>query len=738
MLFDDALATEPRIQFDVRVPMRDGVELSADLYLPPAGDGPWPALLCRTPYDNVRQAEEALWFAARGYAVVAQDVRGRGDSDGRFAMWSQEAQDGHDTAEWIAEQPWCNGRVGVFGGSYQAYCGWAALKEGTTAIASLVSRATSGFWLLGVPFDLGTARPYWLWVFHLTGGRTLQTPIDAAALAPSWSRILRTRPLREMDAAIGRSLPVWRQMVDAEPDGELVRSLDLAAVFPDLDLPVLHVTGWFDAAQWGELRTWREMRTVSASPDRQRLVIGPWDHYGTGIAPRETGGRDFGPAAALDPNELMLGHFDRTLKDGAPGDPGEAPVRYFVMGADRWRTAADWPPPQTGEAVLHLRGGGCAQTVAGDGRLEPAAAPGAEPADTFRYDPGDPTPSSPDRDAPFTAPFQLDNRWLLRRHDVLVYTSQALAEPLEVAGSPRVVLHVESTAPDTDFHVQLCDVAPDGRSDVVAAGFVRASYRRGPGFPRIALEPGRPTELTVTLHATANAWLPGHRVRVVVASAAFPDVDRHPNTLAALGDDAVAAVADNTLHHSAAHPSRLLLPVVDTRHMTETKAVPAVTLFPMSPATLTALLAEDLDAAGDALGVTIPPQFLEEAWLWRLRLDQMRETPADEPWLVRAVVDRDSSEVVGHAGFHEAPDADGVGVVAYSILPQHRGKRYAQAALAELIAYGRAHGVRVVRAEISPDNGASHGVIGGFGFVKTGEQIDEEDGLELIYDLQLS
>lgn len=575
MLFDEELRTDPRVSYDLRVPMRDGVELSADVYLPPTGDGPWPALLCRTPYDNMRQAEEAVWFAVRGYAVVAQDVRGRGDSDGRFEMWGQEAQDGHDTAEWIAAQPWCSGRVGVFGGSYQAWCGWAALKEGTSAIGSLVSRATSGFWLLGVPFDLGTARPYWLWVFHLTGGRTLQTALDAEPVAPSWERILKTRPLREMDAEIGRELPIWRRMVNAAPGGELVRSLDLDGVFDGLDMPVLHVTGWFDAAQWGELRTWREMRRRSAAPERQRLVIGPWDHYGTGVAPRETGGRDFGPAATLDPNELMLDHFDRTLRDAAPAgeeaartgaETADAPVRYFVMGADRWRTAAEWPPPAVRETVLHLRGGGFANTGAGDGRLDPLPADGEEPADLLRYDPADPTPSTPERQAPFTAPFALDNRWLLRRPDVLVYTSPPLAEPLEIAGNPRALLHVSSTAPDTDFHVQLCDVAPGGRSDVIAAGFVRASWRGGPDRPRAPLDPSGPTELEIELHATANRWLPGHRIRVVIASAAFPEVDRHPNTMAPLGDDRELVVADNTVHHGAAHPSRLLLPETTHHH----------------------------------------------------------------------------------------------------------------------------------------------------------------------------
>lgn len=172
--------------------------------------------------------------------------------------------------------------------------------------------------------------------------------------------------------------------------------------------------------------------------------------------------------------------------------------------------------------------------------------------------------------------------------------------------------------------------------------------------------------------------------------------------------------------------------------MNDGTSLPAVTLMRLDAETLAALLAGDLQGAGATLGVELPAQFLEEAWLWRLRADQMRDRPADAPWLVRAVLDSERAEVVGHAGFHGASDEEGVAVVAYSILPQHRGRRFAKAALAELIAYARANGARVVRAEISPGNVPSHGVICGFGFVQTGEQIDPEDGLELIYDLRVA
>jgi putative CocE/NonD family hydrolase len=534
----------PRMAFDVRVPMRDGTTLSADVFLPPDGDGPWPGLLNRTPYDNTRHPELAATLACHGYAVAVQDVRGRGDSDGTFDPWLQEFGDGYDSVEWMAGQPWCDGKVGIYGGSYQSYCGWAAARDRPPHLRALVSRATSGISQLGEHHDLGCAPPYWLWFFNLTSGRALQTALDRESPSLNWRRVLFSTPLRDMDAAIGRRIPAWQRFVDARPDDTLAVALD--GVFAGLDLPVLHITGWHDAAKWGELRTWRE----TAAADRHWLVVGPWDHYGTGAPQRQTMGRDFGADSVIDTNAEMLRFFDAQLKGIENGFAEEPRVRYFVMGGS-WAESATWPPPAA-PTTLYLHAGGLLDTA------PPAP---DEPRASYRYDPACPTPSTLDLDAPFTSGRELDIRWKLDREDVLTYTSAPLDSLLEIAGQPVVTLFAESDRLDTDFHLALCEVHSDGRSDVITRGFVRSSFRYGPAAPRRHLVPGEVTELTVRLGDTAARIPPGSGVRLVITSADFPDLDRNPNTGAPIGDDTVQLVAMNTIHHSAHHPTRLSLPV---------------------------------------------------------------------------------------------------------------------------------------------------------------------------------
>lgn len=561
-----------RVQFDVRVRMRDGVFLSTDVYLPAHGPGPWPVLVNRTPYDNSRRPELPTYLAAHGYAVAVQDVRGRGDSDGVFVPWRQEFADGHDTVEWAAAQPWSDGLVGMYGGSYASYCGWAATRERPSALGALVSRATSGITLLGVPHDLGAAPPYWLWFFNLTAGRTLQVPLDRESPAVDWERVLATKPLREMDGAIGRESELWQRFIDFEPGDEFARQHDLADVFEDLDIPVLHITGWHDAAKWGELRTWKAMADRDKPARGGRLILGPWDHYGTGEPGRITRGRDFGDAAAVDIKQRMVRFFDAALKhtvlkddalkDAVHQNPDGPEVEYFITGRNEWASARSWPPDGLRRAVLYLHSSGAANSAAGDGQLTGRAPERPEPPDNYVYDPENPNLSTPDLSAPFTAPRDLRCDWRLDRADVLVYTTEPLEEEIVLLGNPVATLFAGSDRVDTDFHLTLMDVSASGESVVVSGGFVRASYRSGVTKPRTLLVPGEISEFVITLGATAHAFRAGSRIRLSVASADFPDVDRNPNTGAPLGDDYVYAAATNTVHHSARFPSRIDLRVL--------------------------------------------------------------------------------------------------------------------------------------------------------------------------------
>ncbi len=561
-----------RTWLDVRVRMRDGVELSVDVFLPPLGTGVagrWPAILQRTPYDNARQlypgfywVEVARYFAARGYAFVSQDVRGRGDSDGAWHPFVGEAADGHDTVEWIARQPWSNGRIGMMGGSYGGLVQWLTARERPPHLVTLVSTAAAGRIMEELPYRNGKLRPPWaMWWLNMVGGRTVQ-----AQELLDWPRIIRARPVRDIDLAAGRRNTVWREWLAHPTLDDYWRQMSMLDRFGEIDLPVLHITGWFDGDQLGQLYYWREMARHSPARDRQYLLAGPWDHRGTRTPEPRFGGLEFGAAAVVDMNAIHLRWFDYWLrgKGDAPTDfaPGTR-SRIFLMGENRWRDDPSWPPPAAISQRWYFRSGGRANTAAGDGRLDPEPPSGDEEADRYTYDPEHPTPSHRNPDEPPGTPPDLDEQWLLEREDVLVYTSDALGAPIELTGVPVVSLEAATDAPDTDFAATLYDVFPDGRSIALCAGILRASYRHDPGHPDpTPLEPGRSYTYRIELTATSNVFLPGHRIRVAVMSARWPDYDRNPNTGAPPGDDEATRPATQRVLHDPAHPSHALIPVV--------------------------------------------------------------------------------------------------------------------------------------------------------------------------------
>ena len=567
-MFPPAERTEPRLLLDQRAPMRDGIELSADIYLPPTGDGPWPVILQRTPYDNTTRlwTDIALYFAGRGYAFVSQDVRGRCDSEGEFEPFVNEGPDGHDTIVWIGEQSWCDGKVGMMGGSYGGLVQWLAARERPPYLAALASTAAAGRWMEELPYRFGVYAPYWMWWLNLVGGRTLQQPMFGQPDLPDWGRIFTHRPLRDLDRELGRTNTVWRKWLEHSTFDDYWKRLSLDGYFSQIDLPVLHITGWFDGDQWGELYYWHGMMAESPAADRQWLLSGPWDHAGTRTPQQRLGGRDFGPDAVPDMNAIHLRFFDRWLKGIDNGADWDRAVRIFAMGQNDWRDADAWPLPGTTMTPFYFHSDGAANTLAGNGSLSLEPPAGDEPGDSYIYNPDDPTPSVPDVSKGPFADQPFDNRWRLRRDDVLVYTSDPLEEDLELTGHPFVILHAASDCPDTDWHLTLSDVQPDGRSDQLTSGCMRATYRGGRDAEPEALEPGRVYEYRIELMATSNVWKKGHRLRVTVASANYPESARNPNTNAPVGDDDEWQIAQNTVHHSTLHRSHLLAPVVPDSH----------------------------------------------------------------------------------------------------------------------------------------------------------------------------
>lgn len=553
---------ELRCVFDARVAMRDGVELSADVYLPAAA-GAYPAILERTPYDNANPdlVETAGFFASHGYAFVAQDVRGRGDSDGLFVPFEREAEDGYDTIEWIAEQPWCNGTVAMMGASYAAFVQWVAAREQPPHLVTMVSTATSGRWVQD-PQKRGKLRPYMFLWLHRVGGHTMQPAVPMARGAPliDWWRIVSHRPYSDIDIALGRRQTIWRHWLAHADDATYWRELSAFHSFSRISIPVLHITGWYDGSAEGELESFERMVSDSEAGDRQFLLVGPWDHAGTRKPQRELRGLEFGEAAVVDMAAIHLRWFDHFLK-GIDNGQADAPrVRLFTMGRNRWRNAPGWPVTGSSEQRYYLRSGGSANGARGDGRLIHSETHTGADADAYAYDPDNPTPSTPDRSALLISDASLEHSYAEERDDVLVYTSDPLEAELEVTGTPHVVLYAASDAVDTDFAAVLTDVHPDGRSMIVAEELLRASYRNGSG-PSL-LTAGEPYRYTIRLNATSLAFLPGHRIRLCIMSALFPTYDRNPNTGAAIGDDERTVVAHQTVFHSAEHASLLVLPIV--------------------------------------------------------------------------------------------------------------------------------------------------------------------------------
>jgi len=551
--------------FDVRAPMRDGIELSADVWLP--GDGEYPAILVRTPYLKSMMVNDrpifpgaGAFFASHGYALVVQDVRGRGDSDGVFDFYFADAEDGYDTVEWIASQPWSNGDVGMMGVSYLGAVQWLAASQRPPHLKCIAPTAPSGQYMHELPYRGGAWMMAWSleWINGTSGhaeqGKNLEG-ID-------WDKVFSQRPLIELDEVMGRRMPLYRDFITNNVlNGYWKRIILTAEDFRRLDIPAMTVTGWFDGDQPGALHHWTGMAENSPAADSQFLIIGPWNHVQTFIGgATEMGDMEFTPDSIIDNFGTHLEFFDHYLKGEAP--PLEWPrARVYVTGLDQWREYDEYPPAAASSRALYLASEGAANGLDGDGTLV-WSAPGGQPTDVFTFDPQHPVPSD-------IAGQQhgIDRRPIQRRDDVLVYTSGELKEAVEITGPVTVELYAATDAPDTDFTATLTDVYPDGRAvalGIEPTGIIRARYRHG--LDRIELvTPGSVERYTIDLSHIGHAFLAGHRIRLEISSSAYPAYNPNQNTGNPVATDTEWHVAGQTIHHDQQYPSRLILPVVPNR-----------------------------------------------------------------------------------------------------------------------------------------------------------------------------
>ena len=589
---------------DVKVPMRDGVRLATDLYLPARAGrpsaGPWPALLLRTPYNKAGNAAVGEYYARRGYLFACQDVRGRYASEGEFHAFIGEERDGYDAVEWLAAQDGCDGHVGTLGASYCA-----------AAQSALACLAPPHLGAMAVQFGPSS-------FFHSSmrhnGALELRFMVYAFSMASTSREAAADAGLRQVLEEASRR--VW----DYLELGSIRRGATPLALVPhyeqwalDLqnhvlydefwrqpgfgprdhydghaDVPTLYIGGWYDTYTRGTFENAVAMRRRQRWP--VHVVVGPWHHGGAGL--REAGDCWFDASAAVDMEALRLRWFDQWLKGLDTGLTTAAPVRWFMMGgpgrpeaplprrgllwrAGSWREAASWPPPECRPTPYYLHG---------DGRLDEAPpGPDEERCSTYTYDPRQPVPTlGGNLSAMPLAAGGFDQRTderftpgragvpLASRPDVLVFQTPPLAAPLELAGPVRARLFVSSDAPDTDFTAKLVEVlpaspeCPGGAAVNLTESIARLRFREGYDH-EAPYSPGQVVELSFELFPTAVRIEPGHALRVDISSSNYPRFDRNRNSAEPLGSGRTWRLANNSLHHSSEYASCIEMPVLPGR-----------------------------------------------------------------------------------------------------------------------------------------------------------------------------
>jgi hypothetical protein len=544
------------VAIDTAVPMtaRDGTTLMSFVARPldgagEAADGPFGVVMERTPYLRTDTAAGVFW-ASRGYIYVKQDVRGRGGSGGVLDMNAGQEEDGYDAVEWAAALPGSNGRVGMIGRSNPGLYAWYAAIAAPPHLAAIAPAVATADPIRLVPYIDMVFSPTIVPWLCLTAVRETLSDISNVDVVSAYSHL----PVMAADTLSGcPRRQFWEDWFDHQHLDAYWRALSIEARLDRVRVPVLGIAGWYDDAR-GTIRNFVGLDTL-ADPPFQRVVMDAGAHKGIDYV-----NGDFGPDARIDPRLLQLRWFDRWLLGIDNGVDREPPLDLFIMGENRWRQESEWPLARTRFTSFYLHSDGGANTTGGDGLLS-TALPGDEPADTFTYDPGDPTP------------YLVDARELelninedystvhARRSDVLAYTTPPLGTDTEITGPMTATLWAASDARDTDWNVMLLHVLPDGRALRIQDGLMRARFRNGFDRPEL-LTPGRVERYDIDLWFTAIVIPAGHRLRVTVSSAAFPKYDRNLNTGGDNERDTVYVAAHQTVLHDAGHPSHVTLPLI--------------------------------------------------------------------------------------------------------------------------------------------------------------------------------
>ena len=537
---------------DVKVPMRDGVQLAANIWRPKA-EGRYPVILMRSPYGKMEENwGDAKRYTAAGYVMVVQDCRGRGKSAGEWAPFRYDAEDGFDTQEWVGQQPWCDGQIGTAGGSYLGWTQWASAARASKFLKAMVPI---------VPFDSAYDIGHAGGAFQLALLMGWGTAVGGVALSPEkMAESFRHLPLNTFGDQFEKKIPFLNDWVTHATYDDYWKQRSIESRYSEVTVPVLNIGGWFDIFSKTTIDLVDQVRATSRDRMVRRnqcVVIGPWGH---GPGGRKTWEVDFGADAKLNVGDWQFKWFQYWLKGKDTGVEDWPAYYLFVMGENRWRGENEWPLKRTQFTSYFLHSSGKANSLKGDGSLN-LTAPADEKADEFTYDGKSPVPTAGGNNLVGAPAGPFDQAKVEEREDVLVYSTSPLEQDVEVTGPVKMILHATSSALDTDFTAKLVDVYPDGKAFNLCDGIIRARYRKGME-KAVMLEPGKAAEFEIDLWVTSNVFKQGHRIRVEVSSSNFPRFDRNPNSGKPFGTDTELLVAKQTIFHDGAHPSQLVLPVI--------------------------------------------------------------------------------------------------------------------------------------------------------------------------------
>jgi len=552
-----------RLERGVRCALSDGIELVSDHYYP-AQSGPTPTLLMRQPYGRDIASTvvyaHPVWFAKHGYNVVVQDVRGRGDSGGEFYPFRNEARDGAETIAWLCSRPESNRRIGMYGFSYQGMTQWLAAGAQPEGLQCVAPGMTA--------FDL-----YHGWFYHngalrlaatlgwglqmlKADARRKQIRQSSDRLEQAWANLAgqyQVLPFRSHPALHGEGLPQYvLDWFDHAEAGEYWQSMDVSRSLNRIQVPALHIAGWYDSYLKGSIDGYIAMRNHAATPfarDHQYLIAGPWVHIPWGD---RAGTADFGEQAFLDTDAILLRWFNHWLKDSGEF-AAEPRIRHFVLGENRWSDANVFPCHAA--FCLYLHSAGRANSRKGDGILSNIPAASSEPCDVFVYDPEVPVPAP---GGPTAASGQFDQAAMELGNNLLVYSTKPLEKPLRIFGAPRVVLFGSTSRALSDLTAKLVRVQPSGIAEFICIGIARSAWLFPEGYGADKID-----RWEFSLEPTSIVFSAGEIIRLEIASGAFPLYDRNP------GCDIPSCRATSwdwrrstqIVYHASAYPSALYLPV---------------------------------------------------------------------------------------------------------------------------------------------------------------------------------